>query len=213
MLHRALELLWQQLRDSSGLAAARANGSLAQRIADCVAQAGAEILRGTDAPADATGLLELRRAAVARELGRAARLINSLCELEASRDSFAVHELETKHRVRIGAALIDVRIDRMDRLADGTHVILDYKSGRAVTPDWQVEQTTHPQLLVYLQATNAPVSALAVAHLDPKSVVFKGMGDVDFRLPGVRGCRGWLVPAACGLERAGDPARRQFRPR
>ncbi len=117
-------------------------------------------------------------------------LINTLCELEAARGAFAVHELETQHRVRIGAALIDVRIDRMDRLSDGTHVILDYKSGRAVTPDWEVEQTTHPQLLVYLQATDAPVSALAVAHLDPKAVVFKGIGDGDSRLPGVRGAAG-----------------------
>lgn len=200
MLHRALELLWQQLRDSSALAAARASRTLAQQVGDCVARAGAEILRGTDtddsadpafsAAADATGLLALRRAAIARELGRATRLITALCDLEASRSAFAVHELESKHRVRIGQALLDVRIDRMDRLGDGTHVILDYKSGRAVTPDWEVEQTTHPQLLVYLQATRAPVSALAVAHLDPKSVVFKGIGDEDFRLPGVRGTAG-----------------------
>ncbi len=39
MLHRALELLWRQLRDSPGLAAARAGQTLAPRVADCVAQA------------------------------------------------------------------------------------------------------------------------------------------------------------------------------
>ena len=200
MLHRALELLWQRLRDSSGLAAARAGLVQAQWVSECVAQAGNEILRGTDPDepqdpsfspaADATGLLELRRAAIARELGRAARLINTLCDLEASRAPFVVHELETKHRVQSGGALIDVRVDRMDRLEDGTQVILDYKSGRAVTPDWEVERTTHPQLLVYLLAAQAPVSALAVAHLDPKSVVFKGIGDEDFRLPGVKAATG-----------------------
>jgi ATP-dependent helicase/nuclease subunit B len=200
MLHRALELLWQRLQDSSGLAAARASSAQAQWVSECVAQAGNEILRGTDPDepqdpsfspaADATGLLELRRAAIARELGRAARLINTLCDLEASRAPFAVEELETKHRVRSGGALIDVRVDRMDRLEDGTQVILDYKSGRAVTPDWEVERTTHPQLLVYLLAAQAPVSALAVAHLDPKSVVFKGIGDEDFRLPGVKAAAG-----------------------
>ena len=200
MLHRALELLWQRLRDSSGLAAARAGLAQAQWVSECVAQAGNEILRGTDADepqdpafspaADATGLLELRRAAIARELGRAARLINALCDLEACRAPFVVHELETKHRVHSGGALLDVRVDRMDRLEDGTQVILDYKSGRAVTPDWELEQTTHPQLLVYLLAAQAPVSALAVAHLDPKSVVFKGIGDEDLRLPGVKAAAG-----------------------
>jgi ATP-dependent helicase/nuclease subunit B len=200
MLHRALELLWQRLGGSAALALARAKQVQAQLVRDCVAQAGSEILHGGDpdapadeafcAAADATGLTELRRAAIDRELGRAARLINALCDLEASRAPFVVHELETKHRVRSGGALIDVRVDRMDRLDDGTQVILDYKSGRAITPDWEVERTTHPQLLVYLLAAKAPVSALAVAHLDPKSVVFKGIGDADFRLPGVKAADG-----------------------
>jgi ATP-dependent helicase/nuclease subunit B len=192
LLHRALELLWQRLEGSAGLAAARANQVQAALIGDCVAQAGSEILHGAhpDAAADATGLTQLRRAAVARELGRAARLINTLCDLEAARAPFVVHEVERAHRVHIGGALINVRIDRIDRLGDGSHVILDYKSGRAVTPDWEVARTTHPQLLVYLLAAGVPVSALAVAHLDPKSVVFKGIGDEDLRLPGVKGIAG-----------------------
>jgi RecB family exonuclease len=201
MLHRALELLWQRLGGSVGLGGARAEASLNLQIDDCIAQAADEILRGADpdgaedeafsAAADATGLLELRRAAIGRELGRASRLIRLLCELEAARAPFDIQEVETAHRLEIGGALINVRIDRIDRLADGSHAILDYKSGRAVTADWEVERTTHPQLLVYLQAAGVPVSALAVAHLDPKSVVFKGVGDRDGRLPGVKAAGDW----------------------
>jgi len=192
LLHRALELLWQGLGGSAGLALARANQIQARLIGECIAQAGSEILDAADpdAAADATGLTQLRRAAIGRELGRAARLINALCDIEAARTPFVVHEVERAHRVNIGGALLNVRIDRIDRLSDGSHVILDYKSGRAVTPDWEVERTTHPQLLVYLLAAGVPVSALAVAHLDPKSVVFKGIGDEDFRLPGVKGSAG-----------------------
>jgi ATP-dependent helicase/nuclease subunit B len=203
LLHRALELLWQRLGGSAGLATARATGSRNPGIDECIAQAAAEILHGTDpdgaadeafsAAADATGLLELRRAAITRELGRAGRLIRALCDLEAARAPFAIQELETAHRLEIAGALIDVRIDRVDRLADGTHAILDYKSGRAVSPDWDLERTTHPQLLVYLQAVGVPVSALAVAHLDPKSVVFKGIGDQDSRLPGVKAADEWAA--------------------
>ena len=206
LLHRALELLWQQLGGSVGLAAARAAGSCTGLITTCVAQAAAEILHGADpegaddaafsAAADATGLLELRRAAIIRELGRAGRLISKLCDLEAARAPFAILELESAHRVAIGGTLIDVRIDRVDRLEDGTHAILDYKSGRAMTPDWEVQRTTHPQLLVYLQAAGVPVSALAVAHLDPKSVVFKGIGDQDSRLPGLKAGGDWSAQLA-----------------
>jgi ATP-dependent helicase/nuclease subunit B len=203
MLHRALELLWQGLGGSAELAVARAVDCLNVRIDACIAQAAEEILHGADPDgaadeafspaADATGLLELRRAAITRELGRATRLIRQLCDLEGARAPFAIQELETAHRLEIAGALINVRIDRVDRLADGTHAILDYKSGRAVSPDWDVERTTHPQLLVYLQAAGLPVSALAVAHLDPKSVVFKGIGDQDGRLPGVQAADDWAL--------------------
>ncbi len=205
LLHRALELLWQRLGGSAGLAAARAARSLGSWIDECIAQATGEILTGADpefadgadaAAADATGLLALRRAAIARERDRAARLIGALCELEASRPPFTIHELEGKHGLQIGAARIDVRIDRIDRLEDGGHAIVDYKSGRALSPDWELDRTTHPQLLVYLLAAGVPVSALAVAHLEPKAVVFRGIGDTDGRLPGVKAAG--LAPDATG---------------
>jgi ATP-dependent helicase/nuclease subunit B len=201
VLHRALELLWRRLGGSAGLAAAHAAASLPGLINDSVAQAAAEILQGADpdaaeadrhsAAADATGLLELRRAAIARELGRAARVIGALCDVEAGRLPFAIHELEASHRLQIGGALLDVRIDRIDRLADATHAVLDYKSGAAVTPDWEGTRSSQPQLLVYLLAAGVPVSALAVAHLAPGSVQIKGIGDLDSRLPGIKGVHLW----------------------
>jgi len=188
MLHRALHLLWLRLKDSAGLNAARVARTLAQIIRECVAQAATEILEESDrGHSDATGLLALREAAIIREQGRACRLLNTLCEIEAARAPFAIHEVEADHRLELAGALINVRIDRIDRLADGSHAILDYKSGRAVTPDWEVERTTHPQLLVYLLAAGVPVSTLAVAHLDPKAVLLKGIGDEDGRLPGIKG--------------------------
>lgn len=225
LLHRALELLWQRLGDSAALAVARADASLELHLEACTAQAADEILHGADpdgaadeafsGAADATGLLELRRAAISRELGRAGRVIRSLCALEATRAPFAIQELETAHRLAIGGALIDVRIDRVDRLEDGSHAILDYKSGRAVSADWDVERTTHPQLLVYLQAAGVPVSALAVAHLDPKAVVFKGIGDQDSRLPGVNAAEDWTTQLAGWRQQvarlAGDFVRGQAR--
>ncbi len=203
LLHRALQLLWQRLGGSSGLGRARAEESLAGEVDECVAQAAAEILQGADpeerddsylAAADATGLLALRQAAIVRERGRAARLMRMLCELEVSRAPFVIHDLEASHRVAIGTALLNVRIDRIDRLADGSHAILDYKTGRAATPDWDVTRTTHPQLLVYLLAAGVPVSTLAMAQLDPKAALFKGIGDQDGRLPGLKGVAGGNWP-------------------
>jgi ATP-dependent helicase/nuclease subunit B len=211
MLHRALQLLWTRLGGSTELAAARAAQSLGRSISECVAQAASEVLHEVDADtaADATGLLELRRAAITRERGRAERLVRALCELEAGRAPFVIHELEAEHAVSIAGAVLNVRIDRMDRLQDGTHAILDYKTGRAMTPDWEVARTTYPQLLVYLLAAGVAVSALAVAHLDPKSVVFKGIGDQDSRLPGIKGlgeAGAWAQQRAAWADQVGQLA-------
>ena len=154
-------------------------------------------MRRVPAAADATGLLELRRAAIAREQGRAGRLI--ACAVRARSGARAIlHPRNWRRRIACTspAALIDVRIDRVDRLEDGTHAILDYKSGRTVTPDWDVERTTHPQLLVYQLAAGVSVSALAVAHLDPKSVAFKGIADQDSRLPGLKSDENWAAQLA-----------------
>jgi ATP-dependent helicase/nuclease subunit B len=202
LLHRALERLWQRLGGSEGLAGARAAGTLAACIGECVAQAAGQMLQrqtaeadedeGLSAAADASGLQQLRQAAIARECARAQRLIQALCDLEAGRPAFRIEQLETLHDLSVGGARLNVRIDRVDRLADDTCAILDYKSGRAMRPDWDEARTTHPQLLVYQLAAGVPVSALAVAHLTPKSVAFKGIADQDGRLPEVKGL---LAPA------------------
>jgi len=211
LLHRALQLLWEQLNDSAGLQAARGAGRLPGAIEACVARAATEILRQSDADeaADATGLAALRRAAIGRERRRAERLIADLCELEAARAPFTVQELERTHRVSLADAVLTVRIDRLDRLADGSYAILDYKTGRSVNLDWALENTTQPQLLVYAQAAPGPVSALAVAHLDARSVAFKGLSDVEGRLPGldVSGApQAWPAQLAAWREQVGQLA-------
>jgi ATP-dependent helicase/nuclease subunit B len=192
LLHRALELVWRNLGGSAGLASARARQALTALIAASIAQAAEEILsREAGEVTDASGLAQLRRAAIEREQGRAARVIQQLCELEATRAPFAIREVEAAHHLEIGGAAINVRIDRIDRLQDGTHAIIDYKSGRTVTPDWELERITHPQLLVYLLAAGVPVSALAVAHLHPKAVAFKGIGAGEAALPGLATAEHW----------------------
>jgi hypothetical protein len=54
-----------------------------------------------------------------------------------------------------------VRIDRVDRLADGARVLIDYKTGLA-TPDWRGERPDNPQLPIY--ALLHPERLAAVAY-------------------------------------------------
>ena len=185
LLHRALELLWRQLEGQAGLVLARDAGTLDALVAECARRAAVETLDSPLATDDPQGLGGFRRAATAREQARAERLLRAHVRLELARAAFSVEALERSCRIALGAAVLNARIDRIDRLADGTQVIIDYKSGQPRTPDWLAERTTHPQLLVYLQGIAGPVSAMAVQHLTPKQVVYEGIADQAGRLPRV----------------------------
>jgi RecB family exonuclease len=76
-----------------------------------------------------------------------------------------------------------VRIDRLDELDDGSCAVFDYKTGRAVSVDWLAERIGNPQLLVYSLAAGARVTALAMVHLTPRHIAYRGMADRRDRLP------------------------------
>jgi ATP-dependent helicase/nuclease subunit B len=178
LLHRALEYLWTQLADSSGLESHR--GTVREElIEDCIERATRDCF-------DETILREAPRA-VARERRRASRLIGQLCELEEQRAPFRVQALEARRQLNIAGASLDVRIDRIDELADGTLAIFDYKSGKSRPQDWLEERPSNPQLLVYLRAAHAPVAALAAVHLTASRVNYRGIADRNGRLPKVAG--------------------------
>ena len=201
LLHRALELLWAGLGSSQALAAARAEGTLAELIRRAVFEASALLPQPQlphppqppqspqPLPLPAAGWPALRRAAIVRERARAERLIARLCALELTRPAFEVSALEAPRRLSLGGALLDVRIDRIDRSADG-HLIFDYKTGQPLRPDWLAERSTHPQLLLYLFAAGVPVAGMAVVHLTPQQVVYRGIADRADRLPGVEALEG-----------------------
>jgi len=83
-------------------------------------------------------------------------------DVERLRESFEVEYLEQGSQVARHAGLeFAVRIDRVDRLADGGRVLIDYKSGIA-TADWRGERPDNPQLPIY--ALLQPEALVAVAY-------------------------------------------------
>lgn len=175
LLHRALELLWGQLGGSQGLEAASESGALARLIDECVERAADETL---PVPREAAS-----RAAQGRERRRAARLLAELADLERTRPPFRVRSTELRRSMVIEGAALDVRIDRIDELQDGSCAVFDYKTGRAAPVDWLAERTANPQLLVYALATEMPVAALAMIQLTPRRVAYRGMAERRDRLP------------------------------
>ncbi|HTV82052.1 MAG TPA: PD-(D/E)XK nuclease family protein [Acidobacteriaceae bacterium] len=74
---------------------------------------------------------------------------------EAQRLPFAVEATERKlSGVRIGDLLLDLRADRIDLLPDGSHFLIDYKTGRISSAAWNGERPEEPQLPLYAVCGN-----------------------------------------------------------
>jgi ATP-dependent helicase/nuclease subunit B len=196
LLHAALQILWNELRNSHALGALE-EGALEVLITQCVAQAArglqAEVgrrRRARRAPDAQFDLFTVLSPALERECERATGLIRRLCALERTRPAFTVEGTEHVAELALGGGRVRLRLDRIDRIAGG-RAVLDYKSGRPGSPDWYGERPTHPQLLAYLAALGSDVLALATVNLTAREVRFSGVAAASDLLPRVK-----AVPAA-----------------
>jgi RecB family exonuclease len=139
----------------------------------------------------------LRRRAVAlapplvdNEQRRATALLAALLEQERQRPAFSIAQLELAEQRTLGGALIRVRMDRVDRLADGRLVVLDYKSGRDQSFDGLDERPLQPQLQAYaLLAGGEPgagqLAGVAALYLAPQGIRWRGASADPAQLPGL----------------------------
>jgi RecB family exonuclease len=89
-------------------------------------------------------------------------VLHKWLDVERQREPFDVEQLEQgQQRVRHANLEFSLRIDRVDRLADGGRVLIDYKTGMA-SADWRGERPDNPQLPLY--ALWRPEGLVAVAY-------------------------------------------------
>jgi probable DNA repair protein len=151
LLHHALEHIWSVLRNSDQLASISSERQ-AQLLDDAVVQALSKICRVRDPGA------RWRE----RERERMHNVLGKWLTVERRRAPFEVEYLEQGAQVARHAGLeFSVRIDRVDRLSDGSRVLIDYKTGIAAA-DWRGERPDNPQLPIY--ALLYPEALVAVAY-------------------------------------------------
>jgi probable DNA repair protein len=119
------------------------------------------------------------------EAARLEALVFEWMGLEKRRSAFTVIGQEKGERVRVGALQFDARIDRVDRLASGREVIIDYKTGDVSTGAWEGERPDSPQVPIYAIAHDRPVGAVAFAKIQPDSCCFEGIAQESNALPDV----------------------------
>lgn len=177
LLHELLAAAWNELRKLSALSAMESI-ELEQLLARCADLAMAKLRRRRP---DA---IEERFAALER--ARLIALALKWMDEEKKRADFEVVATEHKSAITVGGVTVNARLDRMDRLAAGGHVVIDYKTGEAGISDWLGERPDEPQLPLYVTTRGEEVTAVAYAQLKLGKLGFLGIAREDGLLPNVK---------------------------
>jgi ATP-dependent helicase/nuclease subunit B len=173
LMHLLMKELWSRLRNSKAL-----EGNTETAISQAAAAAVKEMK------------LEGRFAELERE--RMAKIAREWLELERRREPFAVSSIEEKRQLTVGTLEFDSRIDRMDKLEGGGHVLIDYKSARFLsTRDWEGPRPDDAQLPLYAAAASEDLAAVAYAKVRPGDMRFVGFSKGPNTLPSVKAADSW----------------------
>jgi len=80
---------------------------------------------------------------------RLVHVITEWLDFEAERIPFSVAETEAKHPVSLAGVTFNLRIDRVDRLNDGSLLVIDYKTGNVSPKTWELPRPDDVQLPLY----------------------------------------------------------------
>jgi len=183
LMHRALELLWRELQTQQALLAL-GETELRELVQRCSAEAMA-VQRRQNPVTLAERYSDL-------EAGRLQEKILAWLDVERQRSPFRVIGFEEHHEFTAGGVQVNLKLDRIDELEDGSRVVLDYKTGKVTPSRWFGERPEDPQLPLYGMAANAavaagagPVAAVAFAQIRADKAAFSGVARGEGLLPGL----------------------------
>lgn len=162
LIHRALEKFWQEIKTHQNLCRLT-QASLAQAI--------------TTSVEFALGKEKLSQSLYYLEKQCLIRLLVRWLEIEKTRPAFQVVAVEKTVETNLGALQIKLRIDRIDKLTNGSLLLIDYKSGKKLPSifDWFGKRPKNPQLPLYCVAIDG-AQGFAFAQINAESVKFKDLG-------------------------------------
>lgn len=171
VVHRALELIWSELKSQAELNA-RTEAELAALVRRAAAEAVEDCVRGRGAER-LTRVQELERR-------RLEALLPQWLEVEKQRAPFEALEREAPREDEVGGVRVTLRVDRVDRLESGGVAIVDYKTSAHNPAEWEGERPDQPQLPLYAVTDARPVEAVLFAQVVSGDMRFRGVeGEID----------------------------------
>ncbi len=182
LLHALMAEVWGALKTKARLDGIPAGGlaGVIERAADAAV---------TKVRNDRPGVLDGRLADLERL--RLAKLAREWLEVERARGGFEVVAREERRTLHAAGLEMHGRIDRMDKLDGGGHVLIDYKTGRATPKDWLEERPDDPQMPLYALGATENIDAIAYARVKTGDMKYIGIARDDGVLPRVKAFESW----------------------
>ena len=166
LLHDALYQMWGVLEDSARLQALTSGEALS--LAETSAAEAIASFRGRR-DAVTLALLDLEQE----------RLISSLSrwlEVERQREPFRVIAREQRIELSAGPLTLQLQLDRIDQLASGGKLLIDYKTSNSRVTQWFGERLEEPQLPLYGSTVEiAELEAVSFAVLRQDVSEYRGV--------------------------------------
>jgi len=106
------------------------------------------------------------------------RLVAEWLDYEAARLDFEIAATEDKRTIPISELTLDLRLDRIDRLNDGSLLVIDYKSGETSPSAWNLPRPEDVQLPLYagfaMGSEKSKLGGLVFAKVRSGEVGFAG---------------------------------------
>ncbi len=187
LVHRVLEKVWHVLKSRQAL-----RDMEAAEMETMVSTRVDEVIDSVSARYPLTFSAGFRKLEARRLCG----LVLEWLQLEKRRlVPFRVAQKEEKHEAMAGGIRVQLYIDRIDQLEDGRQILIDYKTGREVSPArWFGERPDDPQLPLYSMAAGAELCGVLFAHVKTGDMKFRGVTEEDKLVPGVRSYASLKLP-------------------
>lgn len=166
IIHNALHNLLASKPDQNAIAM-WSEESREQRIGSAIDSALAEYTIHVD---------PIMRHVIGLERNRLRQLMQEFISAESERPAFTVVDVEKRIDYAAFGILLGLRIDRIDRLANGQLLVIDYKTGLPKNFLNRAGEPTDLQLVVYADAIDADVGGLALINVDSRVISYKGAG-------------------------------------
>jgi len=167
IVHKILELIWHEIKDSRTLKAL-SDEKLKELIN-----------KNIDKAIDDSIQINIYQSKYLKiENLRLSKIIYKWLQLEKQREDFSVVSIESETKFTINEFEFKIRVDRIDETNNGDKIIIDYKTKKFSNPKlWFSDRPEEPQLPLYCLTDPDKTKAIAFGEINSENISLTGVTD------------------------------------